>query len=272
MGNEGREGRQHPGFGGCPPQGRWKLQLLACFAAPAPFRSADWRREWARRLEGRERAGAAELLLERATAFVCLLHPRTTRGRLERGFSSGAVRGRAPVRPAPLVRAPGGRSRPRGGAALVLAVLSLGCAAPGGRRRVAGAGVCPLWGVQAIRSGVRDGMWSLRGCFLSPAPTLGSVDWTGAMDWGRERRGAVMTSVAGKWPGCRGSCCGLPLSPVSSFPLPRCPVRGPPGSHPPPWAQVKRRRRGACSGALAPSPVRGAGSLESDAEDSVILN
>lgn len=126
--------------------------------------------------------------------------------------------------------------------------------------------------IQAIRSGVRDGMWSLRDCFLSPAPTLGSVDWTGAMDWGRERRGAVMTSVAGKWPGCRGSCCGLPLSPVSSFPLPRCPVRGPPGSHPPPWAQVKRRRRGACSRALAPSPVRGAGSLESDAEDSVILN
>lgn len=61
-----------------------------------------------------------------------------------RGFSSGAVQGRAPARPASLVRAPGGRPRPRGGAALVLAVLSLGCAAPGGRRRVAGSGVCPL--------------------------------------------------------------------------------------------------------------------------------
>lgn len=37
-------------------------------------------------LEGRERAGVPELLLERAMAFVCLLHPGTTRGRPERGF------------------------------------------------------------------------------------------------------------------------------------------------------------------------------------------
>jgi hypothetical protein len=44
-------------------------------------------------------------------AFVCLLHPLTTRGRLERGFFSQVEVGRASAKPlrSPLVRAPGDR-------------------------------------------------------------------------------------------------------------------------------------------------------------------
>lgn len=78
-------------------------------------------------------------------AFVCLLHPLTTRGRLERGFFSLELRwGARPRSRGELLSCARLAVVPeRGGAALVHVPLSLAASARV-RRTVAGAGVRPL--------------------------------------------------------------------------------------------------------------------------------